>query len=673
MIPDTPPRQVERLAALRRYDILDTPEEDAYNHIAKLAALICQTPIAVVNFIDEKRQWFKSEIGLGVRETPLAPSICAHAILQEEMFVIPDTLLDPRFIDNPLCASDPHLRFYAGALLATADKLPLGTLCVLDYVPRTLSLDQREALRMLSLQVMHLLELRRNLRSLRESEVFAQSAIESSPDCTTVLDLAGRLLTMNAAGRRLMQIDDFAPHVLTSWLEMWRDPHRDGAQAALDLARSGNTGQFQGYCPTLKGAPKWWDVLVTPIRDGDGGIAKFLSTARDVTLQRRVEEKLRDSAKLESLGVMAGGIAHDFNNLLTGIMGNASLLVDYVASTERPFAEEIVKASERAAHLTRQMLAYSGKGRFELTRVNLSKQVREILPLIQSSIGTIAVTLNLEDDLPDIKADHGQIQQLVMNLIINAAEAMVEASGCVVITTGAADIDQAYIEQAFASEPLRPGWHVWLEVHDTGVGMGEDTLAKIFDPFFTTKFTGRGLGLAAVSGIVRGHNGALRVNSALGRGTTFKVLFPVHVFDQIKAVPEPQREPAKHRGTILFVDDEEVVRRVGKSALERGGFTVRLASNGQEAIDLFRTMSSSTSLVVLDMTMPVMSGQEVFGRLREVRADVPIVVSSGYNEVEVIRRFTAGNIAGFIQKPYTLTQLVNKVQAILALHSEAAI
>ena len=665
MIADLPSNQAERLEALRRYDILDTPFEAAYDHICKLASLICQTPIAVINFIDDGRQWFKSEIGLGVRETPLAPSICAHAILQEDLFVVPDTLLDERFADNPLCISTPHLRFYAGALLKTEDNFPLGTLCVLDYLPRTLKSAEREALQMLSAQVMHLLEMRRTWRALRDSEEFSRSVMDSSADCVKILDLEGRLIAMNKAGCLQMQVDDFAICLNASWLAFW-EQDRVSAETAMNLALSGNQGRFRGACRTLKGIPKYWDVILTPIRVADGEIVKLLCVSRDITEHRRIEDQLRNSAKLESLGVMAGGIAHDFNNLLTGILGNASLLVESVSPEDRELAEDIVKASEQAANLTRQMLAFSGKGRFAVSEVNLSERVREILPLIKSSTAGIPILLELDLDLPDIKADPGQIQQVVMNLVINAAEAMEGKSGSVIIKTEAVELDQARLDQLPNREGLSIGPYVSLEVIDSGVGMNEVTKAKIFDPFFTTKFTGRGLGLAAVSGIVRGHNGSLHVESTPGRGTTFKILFPAHDFIERK----PLTEELPHRdmeATILFIDDEEVVRKIGNTALERSGFSVRLAASGEEAVTLFRSAPNDVSLIVLDMTMPGMDGERTFEQLRAIRADVPIVVSSGYNEVEVIRRFTDSNIAGFIQKPYSAATFIAKVTAILAL------
>ena len=265
-------------------------------------------------------------------------------------------------------------------------------------------------------------------------------------------------------------------------------------------------------------------------RDSQGRPQGYLEINTDVTERRRIDEQLRHTQKLESLGVLAGGVAHDFNNLLTGILGNASLALDGIPPNHpnHTLLEEVTKAAERAADLTRQLLAYAGKGRFVMRTVNLSDLVREIGGLVQTSIPkAVQLRLQLTERLPGIDADPGQLQQIVMNLVINGAEAIGPEGGTVLVRTGVQPVDEQYIEtMSSAGELLRPGQYVFLEVHDSGSGMSEETLAKIFDPFYTTKFAGRGLGLSAVLGIVRAHKGALKVYSKPGSGTTFKVLFP---------------------------------------------------------------------------------------------------------------------------------------------------
>ncbi len=393
---------------------------------------------------------------------------------------------------------------------------------------------------------------------------------------------------------------------------------------------------------------------------------------RDYLEERKQnDEKFLQKQKLESLGILAGGVAHDFNNLLTGILGNASLAMDLLppgSPTER-MLQDVVRASERAAHLTKQLLAYAGKGRFVLQAIDLSDAVRDISQLIQSSIPKNAqLRLDLAERLPCIEADASQIQQLVMNLVINAAEAIPgDRLGNVLVTTRAQHVDEHYLAQTFGTGEIGPGEYVALEVHDTGCGMDQPTLQRIFDPFFTTKFAGRGLGLAATQGIVRGHKGALKVYTTPGQGSTFKILFPAMAEEREpdKVAPPVVIESATHSGTVLVIDDEEVVRRTAKASLERRGYDIILAENGTEGLQVFQALSNKISLVLLDLTMPGPGGEEVLRQIQRIKAEAKVVLSSGFNEVEVIQRFTGKGLAGFLQKPYTSAALVEKVNRVL--------
>jgi PAS domain S-box-containing protein len=515
---------------------------------------------------------------------------------------------------------------------------------------------------MLSRQVMTQLELRLNLKALHASEAFSRTVMESSPDCVKVLDLSGRILHMNGEGCRQMEIDDFSVCRNQNWLDFWRGAEREAAAAALEAARAGGKGEFSGYCPTMKGMPRYWNVALAPILDEGGDPVQLICSSRDITDRRLTEEKLQDAAKLESLGVMAGGIAHDFNNLLTGILGFASVLAEAVSPRDRHMTDHIISAAERAADLTRQLLAYSGKGQFEIRAVDLSAELRDMLRIIEPIVeNNIRLSLELDDHLPSLNGDPEQIRQLVINLVVNASEAMNGRPGTITLRT--APVPSGEI----SSVP-----YVLLEVCDNGCGMDEETRARIFDPFFTTKFVGRGLGLAAVSGIVRGHNGILRVESEVGKGTIFRVFFPAVV----SAQPEPELPTETKdiigRGTVLIVDDEEMVRKVGKTALERAGYEVRLASDGREAVEMFSAEPEAYSLILLDMTMPVMNGEEALGLLREIRPDVPVIVSSGYNEAEVLRHFPSGALAAFIQKPYSASRLADRVDSVLAERAQLA-
>jgi PAS domain S-box-containing protein len=404
-------------------------------------------------------------------------------------------------------------------------------------------------------------------------------------------------------------------------------------------------------------------------RAGDRQPAGYLEIVSDITERIRIEEQLRHTQKLESLGVLAGGVAHDFNNLLTGILGNASLTLDNIGPSHpnRPLIEEVMKAAERAAELTRQLLAYAGKGRFVMRTLDLSELVREIGSLVQISFPKHAqMRMQLADDLPGIDADPGQLQQIVMNLVINGAEAIGPQGGSVLVRTTLQDVDEPYIDtMSSAGELMRPGRYVALEVHDTGAGMDEETLAKIFDPFFSTKFAGRGLGLSAVLGIVRAHKGALKVYSKPGQGTTFKVLFPASA-GPVANVAAPAKRDLTGTGTVLIVDDEEIVRTTARHTLLRYGYQSVSAQDGEAALKAYRDFQGKVALVLLDLTMPVMSGEETLRQLQLMDPHVKVLLTSGYNEVEAVQRFAGKGLAGFIQKPYTAAALAGKVKEALA-------
>jgi PAS domain S-box-containing protein len=395
----------------------------------------------------------------------------------------------------------------------------------------------------------------------------------------------------------------------------------------------------------------------------------LLEINTDTTERRRMEEQLRHTQKLESLGVLAGGVAHDFNNLLTGILGNASLALDRTPQQHpnRMLLEEVMLGAERAADLTRQLLAYAGKGRFVMRNIDLSGLVKEISGLIQSSIPkAVQLRLQLGEPGPGILADPGQMQQIVMNLVINGAEAIGPEGGTVVVRTCAQAVDEAYIASlSSAGELLKPGPHVMLEVSDNGCGMDEQTLRKVFDPFFTTKFAGRGLGLSAVLGIVRAHKGALKVYSQPGRGTTFKLLFPVFGdMPPLENTPPAEAGELAGCGTVLIVDDEELVRHTARHTLERYGYRTLVAENGQEAVETFQR-ERNVSLVLLDLTMPIMGGEETLRQLKTINPGVRVLLSSGYNETEAVERFAGEGLAGFIQKPYTAAGLAECVKQVM--------
>jgi len=443
------------------------------------------------------------------------------------------------------------------------------------------------------------------------------------------------------------------------------EPLKDIESKLVSTGRwEGELGQRRRDGARLRVSSRW-----ALRRGADGQPRGYMEINSDVTERRRIEEQIRHTQKLESLGVLAGGVAHDFNNLLTGILGNASLALDSTSPYDRNRAllDEVMKAAERAADLTRQLLAYAGKGRFVMRTVNLSDLVREISGLVQTSVPkAVQLRLQLTDRLPGIDADPGQMQQIVMNLVINGAEAIGPGGGAVLVTTAVQQVDAQYIDtMSSAGDLLRPGEYVSLEVHDTGSGMTEEILARIFDPFFTTKFAGRGLGLSAVLGIVRAHKGDLKVYSKPGQGTTFKALFPASVSSQ-GSQPGPVQRDLSGTGTVLIVDDEELVRQTARYTLERCGYKALTAGDGADAVDLYRRQPDVIRLVLLDLTMPVMSGEEALRQLQSINPKVRVLLTSGYNEGEAVQRFAGKGLAGFIQKPYTAAALAEKVKEVLA-------
>jgi len=421
-------------------------------------------------------------------------------------------------------------------------------------------------------------------------------------------------------------------------------------------------------------AEKFYDVMLEPIRDDGGAVDRILIQSTDITDQvlarRRLEESQRQLIqvqKLESLGVLAGGIAHDFNNLLTAIVGGAStaLLALPNGSAAAQAIQCVLVGARSATELTRQLLAYAGKGHVEVKAIDLSAQVRELAALLETTVPKkVQLRLQLTTDLPAIEADIAQVQQVLMNLVVNGAEAIGDQRGTVVVTTGVQVVDADSAATLCPPAELPSAEYVFLEVSDTGVGMDEATLERIFDPFYTTKFTGRGLGLAAVLGIVRAHKGALKVSSRPGFGTTFRVFFPVSDRAPTSGGADLV-DTFRGTGTILVVDDDPGVRRALQMLLEHFGFEVVEASDGRKGIHEFAARGGDFAAVILDMTMPDMGGEETFLELRRLRGEVPVILASGYSEAEATRRFTTGGLAGFLPKPFTAAELAAKLRATI--------
>lgn len=391
--------------------------------------------------------------------------------------------------------------------------------------------------------------------------------------------------------------------------------------------------------------------------------------------QRRVlEAKVLQIQKMESLGVLAGGIAHEFNNLLQAILGGTGLATRLLPA-ESPVhrqLELIEKAANHAAKLTHQMLAYSGKSGFLLEEFDLTNLVAEMKGLLEASAGDhVDLRFELAQGLPSVEVDAAEIRQVVTSLVSNAVEAIeVEQGGDVVVKTGAVRCTRSFLARTLLGEELPEGTYVALTVTDSGCGMDARTTARIFDPFFSTKFTGRGLGLAAVLGIVRGVRGALRVESAPGKGTSVQVLLPVVFGDTtVEAPPRRSSIAAAHHHeklTVLVVDDDEVIRSLARQMLLEAGFGVDMAADGEQAVEVFERRGSGIDVVLLDLTMPNLDGRQTFDRLRELRQDVPVIIASGFSEQDAMDRFRGAKPSAYLQKPYRLADLVGVVQRVCA-------
>lgn len=376
------------------------------------------------------------------------------------------------------------------------------------------------------------------------------------------------------------------------------------------------------------------------------------------------ERTLRQAQKIESLGVLAGGIAHDFNNLLAGVLGNAQLALAKLSpeSPIRDHVEGVMTAATRAAELSRQMLAYSGQDKFAATQNDLTTVVKDMYDLLHASVDKkAALKLDLSAKLPPIEVDASEVQQVVLNLVTNASDALEGQTGVISIASGVRSLDQGFLATTYLDDGLPAGLYVMLEIKDTGHGMSAETWERMFDPFFTTQPSGCGLGLATVMGIVRGHRGAIEVKSAPGDGTTIRVFFPAGISPEPTSQPIPEQPPVDGTGhTVLIVDDDPGVRTVAGAILENAGFRVLTAEDGLAAINTLRRHRQEVSAILLDLTMPHLDGRQTLRELRLVRPDIKIVFTSGYSEQEVGRRL-GSNPEAFVRKPFSAKELTGSI------------
>jgi two-component system cell cycle sensor histidine kinase/response regulator CckA len=515
-------------------------------------------------------------------------------------------------------------------------------------------------------------------QALKASEVRLQAIVDHSPNSIFVKDLAGRYVLVSRQHARMWNRpagdfigrDDaelFPPDIAARFRES--DQQMLSAEGTIKYELT----------VTLPGATTPTTAIVQkfPLLDAEGRIYGMCGISTDITDRKQaeqeklaIERKLLAAQKLESLGVLAGGIAHDFNNILTSVLANASLARHDAAagrSVDRSL-QQIELAARRAADLCQQMLAYAGKGKIVSDRLDLSELVRGTAALLEVTLSkNTKLDLRLAAGLPPVLADPTQLRQIVMNLVINAADAITGRAGLITVTTFIRAADTALLRSALGNPDLPPGSYVGLEVTDNGSGMTPETITRIFEPFFTTKFSGRGLGLSAVLGIVQSHRGALFVESTPGQGSTFRLLLPATSGQTVSSAPPfPAAGPVALRGTVLLVDDEEAVRSIAATVLEIHGAGALTAASGDEALALLRTHGEKISLVLLDLTMPGINGEETLRRMRMLGARQPVILMSGYSEIETMQHSANLGVAGFIQKPFEVETLLAKTKPFLS-------
>ncbi len=537
--------------------------------------------------------------------------------------------------------------------------------------------ELREANRHLEEQVS---ERERAELALRESERRYRSLVESAPEAIFVLSMeSGRFIEVNENALRLFKLSREellrkGPLDLSPELQADQQPSAEAAAKLIQRALEGEALTFEWLHRDGEGTEIPCEIRLVRLPSSQAKLVR--GSATDIRPRKQAEKErheleaqVQHSQKLESLGVLAGGIAHDFNNLLTPILGHSDLALSKLPPTSPVIehVEYIQTSSLRAAKLCQQMLAYSGKGQFVVRSFNLSSLVEEMRHLLQTVIPkNVAAEFNLAENLPPIEADSVQIQQIFLNLVTNASDAIGDESGFISITTGSIEVSADYLYEAVWDESLAPGLYTYVEVTDSGAGMDDETQSRVFEPFFTTKEMGRGLGLAAVLGIVRAHHGTIKIYSEVGRGSTFKVLLPCTEKSEEPLEEEiPSSADWRGSGTVLVIDDEEAVRMVATRMLEAKGFRVLAAGDGVEALEMFQKNRDPITAVLLDLSMPKMGGEEVFKELRKLQPDIPVIMSSGYNEKDVTRRFVGKNLTGFVQKPYREANLMGILRQIL--------
>jgi PAS domain S-box-containing protein len=688
--------EARRLAALSRCLVMASHDPHLDNLVAE-AARATSCPQAMLVFIDAERVWPRASHGFAA---PVAPRHAdpAARVLDSDLVVIEDLCALPEYAAHPLVRDEPHARFYAaaavnaGSLARGGAGLALGALVVLAPAPFTLDERAAASLRVLADAVAARLELAvlRDAR-LTKSESLLAAAQRIAGIGSWEWHIPTGTLSWSDHMYTILGVAAGTPPSFEAFMERIHPDEREQVAARTQQVLHEGRTSFPDYRVV------WPDGTVRIVaasteltRDHHGAPLRMTGALQDVTDMRRSEQERQElaqqmlhSQKLESLGLLSASVAHDFNNFLVGVLGNAELaaLDPELSAHTRTLIEHVIGSARQASGLTRQLLAYTGRGRVAMRPLDLAEHVGSLSSLLRASLPkSVRIVTSFEPELPRVKADADQLQQVTMNLILNAADAYGGREGVVEVRTFHEELGAQRRHGLTLPGPLAPGSYVVLEVRDHGLGMDDATLGRIFEPFYTTKLSGRGLGLAAVVGIVRAHGAVLSVDSARGQGSSFRVHFATAEHPSLTPPKLPSRPPVEPPALLLrglgalVVDDEPDVRAVVRAVLERERMHVLEAEDGEHAITTFTREGARIDVVILDRVMPGRESQSVLAELRRQRPELPVLVYSGLpdedggglDELPAQPGSARGPRQAFLHKPFSPSALLAKLRDLLA-------